>query len=188
MNDVSDYIMVTPQVVSPRDLEYVQTFCKQTDLWKPAGTIGNLKNYRTCSILNIAEIFDVEYHGCQKPEDLERVDRIFFDAAGEAARYYMEKFPNCKVKTDTGVCLLKYESGGEYKEHVDHHQRVPRSLSLSFSINDDYIGGRFCFFDGKYRYTATEGKAIVFPSNFMFPHAVEPIISGTRYSCVMWFL
>ena len=31
------------------------------------------------------------------------------------------------------------------------------------------------------------GDLIIFPSNFMYPHSVEPIISGTRYSIVCWF-
>ena len=31
------------------------------------------------------------------------------------------------------------------------------------------------------------GDLVMFPSNFMYPHSVQPILSGTRYSIVCWF-
>ncbi|HYT45789.1 MAG TPA: 2OG-Fe(II) oxygenase [Methylomirabilota bacterium] len=188
MNELLDYIMVTPQLISDINLEKLQTFCKTDTRWKESETTGKLKDYRTCSSLEVTKILRDDYHGVQKPEDLEWIDKTFFEAAGEAARYYMKKFPDLKVKTDTGVVLLKYPKGCYYKEHVDHHQTMPRSISLSFSINDDYTGGMFSFFGGTHNRLATAGKAIVFPSNFMFPHGILPITSGTRYSCVMWFI
>jgi hypothetical protein len=27
----------------------------------------------------------------------------------------------------------------------------------------------------------------MFPSNFMYPHAIKPVLSGTRYSIITWF-
>jgi len=188
MNELLDYIMVTPQLISDINLEKLQTFCKTDTRWKESETTGKLKDYRTCSSLEVTKILRDDYHGVQKPEDLEWIDKTFFEAAGEAARYYMKKFPDLRVKTDTGVVLLKYPKGCYYKEHVDHHQTMPRSISLSFSINDDYTGGMFSFFGRTHNRLATAGKAIVFPSNFMFPHGILPITSGTRYSCVMWFI
>ena len=32
----------------------------------------------------------------------------------------------------------------------------------------------------------TKGDIIVFPSNFMFPHRVEPVTKGNRYSYISW--
>ena len=29
-------------------------------------------------------------------------------------------------------------------------------------------------------------RLIIWPSNFMFPHRVNPVIKGTRYSIVAW--
>ena len=31
-----------------------------------------------------------------------------------------------------------------------------------------------------------KGSALVFPSCFLYPHRVDPVISGIRYSCVSW--
>jgi predicted 2-oxoglutarate/Fe(II)-dependent dioxygenase YbiX len=30
------------------------------------------------------------------------------------------------------------------------------------------------------------GKLVVWPSNFLFPHSVEPVSEGIRYSVVAW--
>ena len=30
------------------------------------------------------------------------------------------------------------------------------------------------------------GDILIFPSNFMYPHKVEPVIEGTRYSYISW--
>jgi len=32
------------------------------------------------------------------------------------------------------------------------------------------------------------GTIIFFPSTFLFPHAIEPITKGVRYSIVSWLL
>ena len=33
-----------------------------------------------------------------------------------------------------------------------------------------------------------KGSAVVFPSNFMFPHEVQKVTSGNRYSIMTWIL
>ena len=38
------------------------------------------------------------------------------------------------------------------------------------------------------RYETKKGSAIIFPSNFMFPHEVNRIEKGTRYSIVTWLM
>ena len=53
-------------------------------------------------------------------------------------------------------------------------------------LNDDYEGGNFLIAENEYK--TTKGSAIVFPSNFMFPHAVKKVEKGTRYSIVTWLM
>jgi predicted 2-oxoglutarate/Fe(II)-dependent dioxygenase YbiX len=89
---------------------------------------------------------------------------------------------------DTGYHHLIYIGAqkGEYKEHTDHADITPRVLSCSFILNDNYDGGDFVFFGGKYKVTKKAGSAIVFPSNFCFPHAVTPVINGDRHAIITW--
>jgi predicted 2-oxoglutarate/Fe(II)-dependent dioxygenase YbiX len=64
-------------------------------------------------------------------------------------------------------------------------------LSVSVILNDNFNGGEFAFFDktGKkelHKIAPVQGDIIVFPSNFMYPHAVHPVKFGTRYAIVSW--
>jgi predicted 2-oxoglutarate/Fe(II)-dependent dioxygenase YbiX len=61
-------------------------------------------------------------------------------------------------------------------------------ISLSITFNDDYEGGNFSFFDGEHVIKTKAGSVLMFPSNFMYPHAITPITRGTRYSMVTWFI
>lgn len=87
--------------------------------------------------------------------------------------------------------LLKYETGNFYKPHVDDSAQTPRTLSLIINLNDDYVGGELCFMDRKNKnaeniFELKKGDAIIFPSNFLYPHGIMPIMKGTRYSIIMW--
>ena len=69
---------------------------------------------------------------------------------------------------------------------------VPRTLSAIYLINDDYEGGNLIFgipgSDQILKIERVKNRMIVWPSNFLYPHTVEPIIKGTRYSMVSWAL
>ncbi len=51
-------------------------------------------------------------------------------------------------------------------------------------LNDDYEGGEFVLIDEKI--DLSKGDIIIFPSNFMYPHKVEPVTKGIRYSYISW--
>ena len=90
--------------------------------------------------------------------------------------------------TDTGYEHLLYRGSekGEYKEHTDNSDTSPRVLSCSLILNDDYEGGNFAFFGGEYIVPKKAGSAVVFPSNFCFPHAVTPVTKGNRHAVITW--
>ena len=39
---------------------------------------------------------------------------------------------------------------------------------------------------GKRKIDLKQGSVLIFPSNFMYPHEVESITKGSRYSFVSW--
>ena len=86
--------------------------------------------------------------------------------------------------------ILKYENTGFYTWHVDHFASVPRTMSCILLLNNDYEGGELCFYDqvNKKEITIDKkvGRMILWPSNFLFPHAVKPVTKGTRFSVVIW--
>jgi predicted 2-oxoglutarate/Fe(II)-dependent dioxygenase YbiX len=104
--------------------------------------------------------------------------------------YYKIKFPKMASSKINQIDLLKYSVGGKYKTHIDHYTDFPRHLSIIMNLNDDYEGGDLIFTDQKEkeikRLKLDKGSIVFFPSNFMYPHSIEPITKGTRYSIVSW--
>jgi hypothetical protein len=75
----------------------------------------------------------------------------------------------------------------EYKDHVDHSQfNKPRILTCSLILNDNYDGGDFRFFEGEYTVPKKAYSAVVFPSNFCFPHSITPVSEGDRHAIITW--
>ena len=106
---------------------------------------------------------------------------------------YKAKFPNDSSRKLEQVDLLKYKPNGKYDIHVDNDTSSLRTLSVIFNLNNEYEGGDLIFFHPMTnkeikRYKLKTGTLVFFPSNFLFPHAIEPITKGVRYSLVSWIL
>tara|TARA_E500000318_G_scaffold100058_2_gene102493 strand:+ start:178 stop:726 length:549 start_codon:yes stop_codon:yes gene_type:complete len=130
--------------------------------------------------------------------DKEKISNIIFfkhiqNVITQNYMFYKIKFPQTITNKINQIDLLKYQVGGKYEIHVDHGYSTPRSLTCIINLNEDYEGGDFVFYhqNGKdeiKRIKCKKGTIIFFPSNFLFPHRVEPITKGTRYSIVSWLL
>lgn len=86
----------------------------------------------------------------------------------------------------------KYVPGTQMKEHCDHikdmfdgNKKGVPILTVLGALNDGYEGGEFVLFEDKV-YTLEKGDTIVFPSNFLYPHRVNEVTKGTRYSFASW--
>ena len=104
--------------------------------------------------------------------------------------FYKVKFPKMNSEKINQIDLLKYSEGGKYEIHTDHFTNAPRHLSVIINLNDEYEGGDLVFTNQKdleiKRLKLNKGSIVFFPSNFMYPHSIEPITNGTRYSIVAW--
>ena len=86
----------------------------------------------------------------------------------------------------------KYNQNKQMALHCDHIQSMFDGekkgipiLSVLGVLNDDYEGGEFIIFDDT-EIKFDKGDVLVFPSLFLYPHKVEPVKSGTRYSYISW--
>ena len=106
----------------------------------------------------------------------------------EGLRKYAAEFPDIRQATIIDIQGLRYEKGGHYKFHVDDGPGMNRKYSAILMLNNDYEGGELCFKleDKELKITNKPGHLIVWPSSFMFPHKVQPIKKGVRYSIVSW--
>jgi predicted 2-oxoglutarate/Fe(II)-dependent dioxygenase YbiX len=95
----------------------------------------------------------------------------------------------------TGFSKIKfnrYNQNQLMSKHSDHIVSLfsgnPRGipiLSIIGVLNDDYKGGEFIMFDD-YEIKFKAGDVLIFPSIFLYPHLVNPVTKGTRYSFVSW--
>jgi predicted 2-oxoglutarate/Fe(II)-dependent dioxygenase YbiX len=170
-------------------------FIKVYDLSFPSDFMSSItqkyKNNFTSARFGVDNKIDFEVRRCSIVNiDLSSrndFDVVIFDQVSSILEQYQNTFSDLKCLNDCGYTLVKYEEGGFYKEHTDF--RIfgqPRVLSISMLLNDDFVGGEFSFFGGTHVVKLKENQAVCFPSNFMFPHAIMPIIHGTRYAITTW--
>lgn len=100
--------------------------------------------------------------------------------------------PNKVVNKVNEITILKYQDDGHYHWHHDHNIFAPRTLSLVYLANNDYEGGELMFKTSKtedvFKIDKFANRLIIWPSNFMYPHKVNPVTKGTRFSVVCWAL
>jgi len=92
----------------------------------------------------------------------------------------------------TDFRINRYGVGGFMSNHVDniHHSHgqqygFPQATILLF-LNDDYEGGEIIIANKQFE--PEKGSAIIFPSNFMYPHEVLKVTKGDRWSMVCWLM
>jgi len=185
MKELKDYIIVIPDVVSLELCDMVLSEYKQCDDWVSAIVGKGLDtNIRNCQTIGISFSNIIE----KNKEVRQKIDQDLFACAARAIQKYNDQFSTCNIEQDSGYDLLKYEAGQFYTTHTDSFKDRPRAVSCSFILNDDYEGGEFAFFDRELVYNLKKGSCIMFPSNFMYPHEIMPVTSGTRYSIITWFI
>lgn len=185
MKDIRDYIVVVKDVLPESVCNSILEEYKTSSEWRDSYTLGGVnRNIRSATTILIStqEVLGVN------PEVRSKIDGLIFESASIALHKYREKFVWSAAEKDTGYELLRYQKGEFYTEHVDASPLIPRILSCSFSINDDYKGGEFAFFGGAVKIRAPKGSAVMFPSNFMYPHQILPVTEGVRYSIITWFV
>jgi predicted 2-oxoglutarate/Fe(II)-dependent dioxygenase YbiX len=142
------------------------------------------KNVRNCSQISISssEVMSKNY------EKRKSIDDNIHNCIKKSIDEYIKYHKDFSISIDTGYQLLKYEKGEFYTEHTDSFTHQQRSLSCSLQLNEDYTGGEFGFFDREMLIKSKKGSVIIFPSNFMYPHEILPVIDGTRYSIITWLV
>ena len=86
----------------------------------------------------------------------------------------------------------RYTLNQKMNYHCDHihslfdgdRKGIP-ILSCLGLLNDDYEGGEFLILDDL-KIELKKGDLLIFPSNFMYPHRVKPVLKGVRYSYISW--
>jgi predicted 2-oxoglutarate/Fe(II)-dependent dioxygenase YbiX len=185
-NNLEDYIYVVKDALDYKVCDEILNEFINSDEWQDTiiGSGNVEKSIRNCQTIVISYP-----HVIQKNKDIRhKLDNAIFDGASKCIKEYNTKFSHCRIEEDSGYELLKYPVGCFYTEHTDSFKASPRAVSCSFILNDNFKGGEFAFFNKELKYKLEKGDALMFPSNFMYPHEVMPVTKGTRYSIITWFI
>ena len=188
---LEDFIQVFDNVLSPENCNLILNEYQNSSEWLDTTTGGSqgsqemvLKDVRNCKQISISEQYILE-----KNYDVRKnLDNIVFESVKNIITNYNNLIPTFNIDIDTGYQLLRYEEGEFYIQHTDSFKEEQRSLSCSIQLNENYEGGEFAFFDREIMMKTKPGSAIVFPSNFMYPHEIMPVIKGTRYAIITWLV
>jgi predicted 2-oxoglutarate/Fe(II)-dependent dioxygenase YbiX len=170
------YHKMVPDLFCERCLQYAEKICTER-----LATTGGDKQYRNV-------------HGktlTQKTVSEQIYFKKVYDEVFNFYQQYKIFFPQVAATRLTQVDFLKYTPGGKYLFHTDDGAASPRSLSIIINLNEDYEGSDLVFGNQLLnkeikRVALKKGTLVAFPSNFLYPHTIEPLIKGTRYSIVAW--
>ena len=89
-----------------------------------------------------------------------------------------------------GIQILQYEKSQEYKFHHDaatrqEQKEYHRKISVIVYLNDGFKGGGTSFVHKTYK--PQPGYALIFPSNWCYPHAGEVVEEGRKRVAVTWY-
>lgn len=181
---MKEYILEVKKVIP-------QVFCKKIisyfdNDYQDAGTTedGVNKNIRNCLTRSILLTNSFGEKICSTAVK----EKIF-----DCVKHYQKKH-QIGISEISQLDILKYEAN-EFKAGYDFHRDFgskarDRHLSISICLNNEYEGGEFVFDipGGHYTIPQNVGDAVIFPSNFMFPHQVNKVTKGTRYALIGWVI
>lgn len=82
--------------------------------------------------------------------------------------------------------FVKYDGPGtHFKVHADHGPAYVTTVSVVAYLNDDYEGGEIYFPRFNLTIKPKPGDIVVFPSTYIYEHASNDMISGTKYAIVV---
>jgi predicted 2-oxoglutarate/Fe(II)-dependent dioxygenase YbiX len=103
---------------------------------------------------------------------------------------YQDKVCNFYSSNKNYFQFLYYDSKmkAHYEYHCDHFKENPRVLTILVGLNpaEEYVGGELFVQNQEEGIKLDRGDAVVFPSNFMYPHRVSPVTKGQRKVLVIW--
>jgi predicted 2-oxoglutarate/Fe(II)-dependent dioxygenase YbiX len=184
------YIQIYDDVLKPEAISSLIKWCNQQNFEE--ATVGNnrenkkIRDAKVLSLFNWSDKSKTKIHWCNL------LKSIIWDAMKFYSKTNYTATNDLVMQQINDLSVLKYETGGHYKIHTDHYKTNPRMLSAILLLNNDYKGGELKFFsplgEPMKEIEVAPGRLIIWPSTFLYPHKIEPVLEGTRYSVISWAL
>jgi len=156
--------------------------------WKPAEVLYKNNgakvdpDVRSCFVYYMNE----KESSCHPQDPIRRAKESFQTIMSSAVEMYRKKYDIVNLKS-TNTLLLRYEEGDGFINHIDDHPTMPRVVSVSMFLNDNFDGGELEFKEFGLKITPESGKIVIFCSAFPYSHKVNPVLKGIRYAAVKWY-
>jgi hypothetical protein len=173
---------------------------------------GVIDKEKCRDIVNLLDIQNFKSHTFHDPktgeysshdEDLQVLDggsqdpnfKLLMNTFKEGFNNYTRELDFPWFRNANSFCIYrynKYPKNSKMLEHCDHihsifdgkRKGVPILTGLIF-LNEGFEGGELVLFkDSKIETEA--GDLMIFPSSFLYPHRVDKVLEGVRYSVVSW--
>lgn len=188
--EIKKAIIIWENVLLTEHLERLQKFCNQDSNFIEAATVG--ENSKDKEGTKARETLTCPLSKFNKSMTSIRWYNYFYGLFKSKIKEYVKHYKyEFLIKDIQDIEILKYVKKGRYVFHIDDSPLIlPRSLSMIFLINDEYSGGELCFSDPmsgeEFVIPKKKNTLLMWPSMFLYPHAVKPVESGIRYSIVGW--
>tara|TARA_R100001086_G_C11726335_1_gene228360 strand:+ start:92 stop:673 length:582 start_codon:yes stop_codon:yes gene_type:complete len=192
--EITNYIKIYDNVLKKETLKNFLKVCESRKEFLDAAVVVDSR--KDCTIVD-KKVRDVKVWNLVNLKEKSRTNVFWANFFCFLITNYFKTYGKEIGMTHTNeqvqsIQLLKYENNGHYEFHIDHGKQTPRTFSCIFFVNENYKGGELCFkFPGSKEESIVEKKSnrlIIWPSNFLYPHAVKPVTEGVRYSVVSWAL
>jgi hypothetical protein len=187
---LSDYIVVIRGIISKEMCQEVVDLYKDNEKWDWAGIASGLDLDQR----KVKQMWISHDSVSGQGEKFKAMDERVFKVMSKAKDVYLKTLIEKRgikhvpdINSDEGYQMLHYSEGYYFKEHCDNGGGMSRVLTCTLNISDDHDGGLFRFLRGEFDVRLNAGDAVLFPSNFMFPHEVTEITRGERHAIVTWF-
>lgn len=156
--------------------------------WKPAMvTEADVPEYtaRNCVDFKIGKHHQTLGPVSENNTDLYNAHQIAFNSIFPVSQDY-GSYWGVGVNYFEAFNFVKYEGAGtHFKVHADHGPAYVCTISIVAYLNDNYEGGELYFPRFDLTIKPEPGDVVIFPSTYIYEHASQPMVSGTKYSIVI---
>lgn len=175
-------------------IDYIENLVVQNKLmWHQASQSDGSKGE---SVVNKSarNCFAMSLPSYDKNPELKAIQNVFTEVSAKIDEKllhivddYRSTYAAHHWTTNEGWQLLKYGKDNYFVNHYDDSQQYPRTVSMSYYLNEDYEGGEIEFPNFNLKIKPVADQVIMFPSNYVYSHTVHPVINGIRYAVVGWW-
>lgn len=176
--NITDYIITVPKALSAAKCKTIIAAANTSEFsYQPTPQDGEFANI---TITPVSGDF-------ANTDKLKKAEDLLLSTFQKTVTEYLTRAPSLpNITKDTGYSLYEYSEDGFYSVHTDTNPERPPTLCAMLVLEVPKEGGELMFFNGTAKVEQQVGSVIIFPSNFLYPHSVGPVVSGSRKVVLTW--